>query len=98
MPKTYLIATIAQVHDEAGFGEYRKAAIPTVQQYGARPIVVADTVERLEGDQAPQRVVVLEFDDMEHAKRWYQSPEYSAAIPLRQKSAITSLVLAEGLS
>ena len=53
MPKAYLIATIAQVHDEAGFGEYRKAAIPTVQQYGARPIVVADTVERLEGDQAP---------------------------------------------
>lgn len=97
MPKAYIIATIAQVNDEAGMKDYRKAAVATIKQYGVRPIVADDHVERLEGDPVAEGVVVLEFDDVEHARRWYDSPEYRAAIPLRQGAAITSLVLAQGL-
>jgi uncharacterized protein (DUF1330 family) len=39
--------------------------------------------------------VVLEFPDGATARRWYTSPEYSAAIPIRQESSDAKLVLVE---
>jgi uncharacterized protein (DUF1330 family) len=40
---------------------------------------------------------VLEFESMEQARRWYESPEYQQAVPLRQRSSTSSLLLVEGL-
>lgn len=96
MPKAYIIADV-RVFDQAGFAKYREAAFPTVGQYGAKPLIVDGKVEQLEGDWNPERLVVVEFDSVEHAKQWYQSPEYSAAIPLRQQAATTNILLVEGV-
>ena len=38
----------------------------------------------LEGDWNPTRLVVLEFADLEAAKRWYESEEYQEAKRLRE--------------
>jgi uncharacterized protein (DUF1330 family) len=41
--------------------------------------------------------VVLEFEDLEAARRWYRSPEYGEAKQLREGAATMRLVAVEGL-
>lgn len=53
--------------------------------------------EVLEG--APiEGAVILQFPDMEAARRWYHSPEYQAALPHRLKGGDYRVVLLEGLA
>ena len=51
----------------------------------------------LEGENRPGRVVVLEFPSREQAKRFYDSPEYQAILPLRLAAAEGSLLLVDGV-
>jgi uncharacterized protein (DUF1330 family) len=46
----------------------------------------------------PRSVVVVEFENLETARRWYASPEYAKTIPQRQQAAESSLILVEGLA
>ena len=46
---------------------------------------------------APKRTVVLEFPNADAARRWYHSPEYTAARKLRAGCATGRLVVVEGL-
>ena len=41
--------------------------------------------------------MILEFDSVEHAKRYCRSPEYQAAKAKRQGAAIAEFVLLEGV-
>jgi hypothetical protein len=41
----------------------------------------------LEGDWCPPRLVLLEFEDLEAAKRWYDSEVYREARKLREGAA-----------
>ena len=48
---------------------------------------------------APQpvgNIVIIAFDSVAYAERWYASAAYSDAIPLRQRSANTRLYIVEG--
>lgn len=92
----YLIVDI-EVTDPAGMEEYRKGVGATLAQYGGKVRAVGGRIEVLEGDWQPKGMVVVEFDSMEQAKRWYQSPEYAPLIPVRQRSAQANLVLVEGV-
>jgi uncharacterized protein (DUF1330 family) len=51
----------------------------------------------LEGEWRPPRMVVLEFADLDAAKRWYESPEYQDAIRLREGAATLQMVAVEGV-
>jgi uncharacterized protein (DUF1330 family) len=86
-----------QVTDPKAFEAYRKVAGPTFAPYGGKPVVVDGRFEVLEGMVNPKSVVVIQFESVEAAKRWYASPEYAKTIPLRQQAAETSLILVEGL-
>ena len=85
------------VFDSDGLAEYGKAAGRTIAQYGGKAIVRTTEAEVLEGTWKPKRLVVLEFESREAAKRWYDSPEYQALIPLRQKAAKSNFILVEGI-
>jgi uncharacterized protein (DUF1330 family) len=63
----------------------------------AKPLVVYGAIEALEGT-APDGMVVLEFPDAATARAWYDSAEYQAGIPLRQKAANYRAMLVEGWS
>lgn len=45
----------------------------------------------------PKRLVLLEFPDLEAAKRFYESPEYQEAKRLREGAARFNMVAVEGL-
>ena len=53
--------------------------------------------EALEGGWRPSRVVIIGFESVEAARRWYDSPEYTAARAVRQRAAESALLLAEGV-
>jgi uncharacterized protein (DUF1330 family) len=42
-------------------------------------------------------VVVIEFDNMEAARRFYESDAYTAARRVRERAAETDLLLVEGV-
>jgi uncharacterized protein (DUF1330 family) len=85
------------VFDPEGLGDYAKAAGPTIAQYGGKAIIRTTESDVLEGNWKPKRLVVLEFESKEAARRWYESPEYQAIIPMRQKAANTNFILVEGI-
>jgi uncharacterized protein (DUF1330 family) len=92
------VITYLEVTDPHAFQAYRQAAGPTFAPYGGKPIVVDGAFEVLEGMVQPRSVVVVEFESMEQARRWYASPEYAKTIPMRQQSANASLILVEGVA
>jgi uncharacterized protein (DUF1330 family) len=85
------------VHDHEGYGEYRQLAAPTVTQYGGRYIVRGGAASNLEGEWDPKRVVVLQFDTVEQARTWYDSPEYRAARAIRERTAHGKAIIVEGV-
>ena len=91
----YVIVDI-EVIDAVRYEEYKKLAAPTVTAYGGRYVVRGGATETLEGDWVPKRFVVLEFESVEQAKTWWSSPEYAPAKALRQETAKTQMVVAEG--
>jgi uncharacterized protein (DUF1330 family) len=60
-------------------------------------LVRGGAVEVLEGDGHTHRQVILEFPDMASLKKFYNSPEYTAAKAIRQKAATGTLVAIEGV-
>lgn len=91
----YVIAEI-DVIDPVGYEEYRKLGPTTVAAYGGRFVVRGGKVEVLEGSWVPKRLVVLKFESVERAEKWWASKEYSAAKQVRQKTAVTNMIVAEG--
>ena len=91
----YVIANI-HVKDAEGYKEYKKLSGPAVEAYGGRFLVRGGGTEVLEGDWDTGRLVVLEFPDSTRARAWWDSPDYVRAREIRQRTAVTDMVLIEG--
>jgi len=92
----YIVAEI-EVADPAEFERYRPLAAASIERHGGRYIVRGGNTELLDGGPAPARLVVLEFADADAARRWYNSPEYQAALKMRLASSRGRAVLVEGV-
>jgi uncharacterized protein (DUF1330 family) len=95
MPKGYVILTEA-VRDQAGIDAYARAAGASMVSGGASVLAADGQPQVLEGNWHGDRTVVLEFDSVEAARAWYESPEYEKAKPLRQAAADTNAVIVAG--
>ena len=96
MAKAYVVADI-EVLDADAYEEYKRLSTAAADKYRGRWLVRGGEVSPLEGDAHPYRVVVIEFDDVDAARRWYDSPEYAEAKAVRQRAARSSLLLVEGV-
>ena len=92
----YIIADI-EITDPAAYEEYKPKAGAALQKYGARILARGGAVEPKEGGWAPKRLVVLEFSSMDALRRFYDSPEYTAARQIRQRASRSKLVFVEGV-
>jgi uncharacterized protein (DUF1330 family) len=91
----YVIGTVYDVTDPVGFGEYRQLAQATVEKFGGKIVMGSDKVEAADGNWSPIGIVVLEFESLERAKQWYNSPEYSAVRPMRLESGTSGTIFAD---
>ena len=92
----YVIVDI-DIFDPVGHEEYRKLATPTVSAYGGKYIARGGRTEVLEGNWKPNRLVILEFESMDRARAWLNSPEYSEPRKLRLKTAKANMIVVEGV-
>jgi uncharacterized protein (DUF1330 family) len=92
----YLILDV-HVKDPEEYAAYRERAPATVEKYGGRYLVRGGPHETVEGDWNPERVVILEFESVERAKEWYDSPEYREIAPMRHRAAPSDCVLVQGV-
>lgn len=92
----YVIVDI-NVTDPVRYEEYKKLAAPTVELYGGKYIARGGRTEPLEGEWSPSRLVILQFDTLEQAKQWHDSLEYSGPRKIRHETAISNMVLIEGI-
>ncbi|WP_424986335.1 DUF1330 domain-containing protein [Microbulbifer sp. S227A] len=95
MPKGYLVAHI-RVHDKDRFAEFSSMSGPAIADHGGRVLVRNPTIDHREGA-AQGRCIVIEFDSIEQARKFYDSDAYTAARAIRELAAETDLLLVEGV-
>ena len=91
----YLIGDI-NVTESDTYEKYRAEVPATIAAYGGKYLVRGAQAEVAEGTWNPHRIVVLEFESMERAKAWYNSPEYSELREIRQSASKGNLIFADG--
>ena len=87
----YVIATI-KVTDPAQYDEYRRLAGVATAKYGGRFLARGGNFAVLEGEADVNRVVIVEYPDLETARRFYDSPEYRAAREARANAATFTMI------
>ena len=95
MRKGYAVILL-DVHDQDRYVEYARQATEIEDRHGGRPLVVSDAREVVEGDWPAQRTVILEFPSLEHARAWYNDPEYQELIPIRHRATSSRILFVEG--
>jgi len=86
-----------EVTDPEGFQEYAKRVPPIIAQYGGKYLVRGGAVEPLEGGWQPSRLVIVEFESIEQARRFFNSPEYEAIKGIRVKTSNSRGILVQGV-
>ncbi len=95
MPKGYVILTEA-IHDQPGMDAYGRASTRSIVESRAKVLAADAKPQVIEGDWHGDRTVVLEFESVEAARAWYESPEYEKVKPLRHAAAVTNAVILTG--
>jgi uncharacterized protein (DUF1330 family) len=97
MPKAYVIVDMDVTDPDRYAAEYVPLSGPSVEAAGGRYLVRGGATEVLEGDRQPHRTVIIEFDSLDAAKAWYESPAYRIARAARDGAAVGSFIAVEGV-
>jgi uncharacterized protein (DUF1330 family) len=95
MPAYVIVET--DITDPARYEQYMAASPTAIAAGGGRFLVRGGELVVLEGDWQPPRLVVLEFEDLAAAKRWYESEVYQEAKKLRDGAAHLRMVAVQGV-
>jgi uncharacterized protein (DUF1330 family) len=88
------------ITDEVKFEEYRVRVGPLIAAHGGRYLTKGGSHKLPEGGHwSPQRVVIIEFPDMNALQAWYNDSEYKPLIALRKQctSELDMLITLEGV-
>jgi len=91
------IVVETDIHDPEQYELYKQASPAAVAASGGRFIARGGELAVLEGEWQPRRLVLLEFPDLDAARRFYDSPEYREAKRLREGAARLNMVAVEGI-
>jgi len=95
MPAYVIVET--DVRDSEQYERYKAAATDAIAANDGRYLARGGKLAVFEGAWQPTRLVLLQFDDLEAAKRWYESAEYREARALREGAAELNMVAVEGV-
>ncbi|MEY9184464.1 uncharacterized protein (DUF1330 family) [Bradyrhizobium sp. USDA 326] len=93
--KAYLVLDLS-VNDHAGFKTYIAEIPAFIAKHSGRYIVRGVEPTTIEGDWAPERLVIIEFADREKAQAFLDDPDIQPLFKLRQATTTSRLLLADG--
>ena len=93
----YCFFDILEVTDPDEMERYRSRVFTTVEKYGGRYLVIGGKTDVVEGDWRPVFPVIIEFANLEQARRWYDSEEYQELKAMRLSATKGNAVFIEGL-
>jgi len=94
MAPGYVIAEV-DVTNPATFKEYAEKTPGTIAAFNGHYVIRGGKSVSIEGE-PPKRFVVIQFDSVEKAKAWEDSPAYDAIKPIRHSSAKSRVFIIEG--
>jgi len=87
-----------EVADADAYGRYQAAAGPAFAGRDIKVVAFDTATTALEGTACAHQTVILGFESEEAFHAWYDSPEYRAAIPVRQGATRPTLsILVKGM-
>jgi len=92
----YVLADVT-ILDPDVYEDYRRQVGAGIEKYGGRYLVRGGASEVFEGGWRPNRLIVLEFPDMDGLRRWYQSDDYQALLRIRQSVARSNVIAVQGV-
>ncbi len=92
----YVIADV-RVTDEVGFADFIASIPASIEAYGGRYIIRGGDVEVRQGDWAPARFVVVEFDSIEVARSWLDSDSYAEVAEILNRTTDTNVIVMDGV-
>jgi uncharacterized protein (DUF1330 family) len=95
MAKAYWIACYRSIKNPAALAEYAKLAGPAIQAGGGRFLARGTPAKTYEAG-LDQRVVIIEFDTVQHALAAHDSAGYQAALKALGGAAERDMRIVEG--
>ncbi len=87
-----------QIENPDEYEKYKKLARPIAEKYGGQYRARGGQLEVLESDLwSPTRIVIVEFPDMDSARKFADSEEYAPVKKIRHDNAKCTLVIVEGV-
>jgi uncharacterized protein (DUF1330 family) len=97
----YAITIIDEITDPvanaANSARTNEAAAGTSKGFGGHYLVRTNNITKLDGT-PPKRVLVHEFNNMQSAQEWYNSPDQQKVNEIRLNSTRSRAFIAEGLA
>ena len=87
--------TYDRTKDRSGYFDYIEQAQPIVERYGGRYLIRSDAVTAVDGEQKPDRMLILEFDPREQLDACFSSTAYRKIAGLRERSVISRAFIVE---
>ena len=91
------VITDVEITDASLYGEFMARVTSTVEAHGGKFVARGGELEVILGDWTPKRLAILEFEDLQQARAWMKSPEYTALDDIRSRSSNINMVIVEGV-
>ena len=90
----YLLVDL-DTFDRAGYAEYPTKVKPFIEKHGGKLTHRISKFEAMEGDWAPDRLVIIEFPSRAHARAFLEDPDYEPVKAIRSRTANTLIAMGE---
>jgi len=77
--------------DREKLERYRQGVHATISQYGGK-VLGGGSPKAIEGTVSGDRMVIIEFENLDKAQAWYASPDYAAIRKFRHEGAQGNLI------
>jgi uncharacterized protein (DUF1330 family) len=91
----YFVAQI-RIYDMDEYQKYLENANAVFSKFNGKYLAVDSDPEVLEGNWSYSRIIIIEFDNENELKRWYESPEYQSILQHRLRAAKCDTILVKG--
>ena len=92
----YIVADLVVKGPET-YSDYQSQVPDVITKYGGKFIVRGGELEIVEGDWDVNRLAILEFPDMAALRRFWDSEDYKAILPLRLTATDSRVMFVDGV-